>query len=91
MKERFDLVFFALTANFSEDEIEILEEMLESGGYSASTYADYVCGAGVIPDPKQLEAESRMEEKQREYLEGLKRQHPKIWEVYQHLLSATEP
>lgn len=89
--ERYAAVYDALTKNMTPDDLEILMEMLETGGYTASTAADYCSVRGIIVSEVQLVAERNMEYKAREYLKSLRQAHPEIWNVYVRLIEATEP
>ena len=88
--EEFGILYDIVVRGLEPDELELLDELIESGGYIASTEDDYYF-AGKVPDKKQLEAEKRMEIKMREFMCGVNRENPKVWRAYSIIVHGLNP
>lgn len=88
--EEFGILYEIAAKELEPEELELLDELLESGGYIASTEDDYYF-AGRVPDKKQLEAEKRMEMKMREFMRGVRRENPRVWRAYSIIIGGLNP
>jgi len=88
--EEFGIIYEIAAKGLDPDELELLDELIESGGYIASTEDDYYF-AGKVPDKLQLEAEKRMETKMKEFMRGVRRESPKVWRAYSILIDGINP
>lgn len=79
--EEYGILYDIATNGLEPFELELLDELIESGGYTASTADDFYF-EGRVPDKKQLRAEKRMEMKMREFMQHVRRSNPKVWRAY---------
>lgn len=88
--EEFEILFDIVAKELAPDELELLDELIEAGGYTASTEDD-IYFAGRVPDMKQLEAERKMEKKMRDFMHCVSSDSPRVWRAYSLLINGLNP
>lgn len=88
--EEYGILYDIASNGLEPYELELLDELIESGGYTASTEDD-IYFAGRVPDKKQLKAEKMMEMKMREFMHEVKMNNPRVWDAYSLLINGLNP
>lgn len=89
LADQFSTLYEAAVRDLKPEEKDLLDEMIESGGYTASTEDDYYW-VGRIPSEAVIAGEQRTEKKMREFLEEVRQSDPKVWGAYQLILKGLD-
>lgn len=88
--EGFEMMYGLATQGLDEEERDLVDELLEAGGYTASDATDHYM-VGRVPKRINLLSEIDTERKMREFMRQVAREQPRVWQAYQLIIAGGEP